>query len=120
MSSQVRLPIPMNWIFYRTPAGASPVARFLEKLDEDSFAAVNTQMNEVAMYGPRVARNLRGVAGLYEVRASLRGRLYRVIFSPESNSRLLALHAFQKHGQKTPQGDIETARSRHRRWRAGE
>jgi phage-related protein len=52
-------------------------------------------------------------AGLYEVRSSVDGNIYRVLFCLDGSTMVL-LHGFQKKSQKTPKADLELARRRMR------
>lgn len=49
--------------------------------------------------------------GLFEVRTSLDGNIYRVLFCLDGSTMVL-LHAFTKKAQKTPKPDIDIARKR--------
>jgi phage-related protein len=49
--------------------------------------------------------------GLYEVRSRLTGgRIARVLFYIDAQSRMVLLHGFIKKTQKTPEEDLELAR----------
>lgn len=52
--------------------------------------------------------------GLYEVRTSLAGNIYRVFFCIEGSSMVL-LHAFMKKTEKTPDSELEVARKRQKK-----
>ena len=52
--------------------------------------------------------------GLYEVRTSMDGNIYRVFFCIEGSTMVL-LHAFTKKTQKTPDGELEIARKRQKK-----
>jgi phage-related protein len=64
----------------------------------------------VALAGSRPLVGAFG-GGLYEVRTSLAGDIYRVFFCVTGDTMFL-LHGFQKKTQKTPQREIDTARTR--------
>lgn len=50
--------------------------------------------------------------GIYEVRTSLaQNRIARVLFYIDKNGRMVLLHGFVKKTQKTPNEDLELARS---------
>jgi phage-related protein len=53
------------------------------------------------------------VDGLFEVRTSLEGNIYRVMFCIEGSTIVLA-HGFTKKSQKTPKSNLELARKRQR------
>jgi phage-related protein len=50
-------------------------------------------------------------AGVTEIRVHTGGE-YRVIYVAKYIEAIYVLHAFEKHSQRTRQGDIELARSR--------
>ena len=52
-------------------------------------------------------------AGVMEIRVHAAGE-YRVIYVAKYIEAIYVLHAFEKHSQRTRQGDIELARSRFR------
>ena len=52
-------------------------------------------------------------AGVTEIRVHVAGE-YRVIYVAKYIEAIYVLHAFEKHSQRTRQGDIELARSRFR------
>jgi len=57
-------------------------------------------------------RQIKGVKGLWEVRAKLKGgRIARVFFSFDSSNMVL-LHGFEKKSRKTPQKAIDLATRR--------
>ena len=45
---------------------------------------------------------------------SPRGGAFRVIYVAKFSEAVYVLHAFQKKTRKTPKGDVELARTRHR------
>ena len=66
--------------------------------------------------GLRGARHLRGQ--LYEVRAQTAYAHYRLIFSQETRSVLLALIVYDKNTERTPRRVVELAQRRLADWRA--
>ena len=52
-------------------------------------------------------------ADVMEIRVHMGGE-YRVIYVAKYTEAVYVLHAFEKHSQRTRQGDIELARSRFR------
>jgi phage-related protein len=107
-----------QWRFYETAKGNSPVRRFLEGLADDDAAVVVVEMKAVQAQGLTAARHLDGE--IYEVRASGKDEIFRVLFAKEGRygQVLLALDGFTKKTQKTPPAHISLARRRLRDWRA--
>ena len=107
-----------RWRDYRTQAGERLVKRFLEGLSAEDRAEVVAAMVEVRTEGLRVARHLRGE--IYEVRAEGPRASMRVLFAKQGKKGrvLLALEAFEKKTQKTPDRLIRLAEKRLAEWRA--
>ena len=70
-----------RWRFYATAAGRSPVREFLDTLSDAQAAQMLAAMRVVAVSGLVEARHLRG--DVYEVRASIGGQAFRVLFASE-------------------------------------
>jgi len=68
--------------------------------------------------GMPVCKPLGG--GIYEVRSSLaQNRIARVLFYIDKRSRMVLLHGFIKKRQKTPQEDLELAKTNKRKHQMG-
>jgi phage-related protein len=107
----------LRWRFYETAGGQKPVATFIDHLSEADALAVHAQMARVRSEGTRAARHL--VEDLWEVRAAGEHRDYRVLFSQEGSGGrvLLAVAAFVKTTQKTPDSIIRISKRRRDDWR---
>lgn len=103
---------PRRWRFYATSSGRSAVRDFLDGLTEAQATQVLAAMRTVAELGLVEARHLRG--DIYEVRASIGGQAFRVLFANEGKRGqiLLALEAFEKKSQRTPPRTIALAETR--------
>lgn len=90
---------------------------FLMGLTSEHRAEVVSQMRKLRAQGTKAARHLRG--DIYEVRAFIDKVGYRVLFAEEGrySEVLLSLEAYQKHGQRTPDHEIDLAERRLRDWR---
>ena len=106
-------------VFYRTRGGAEVVRDWLRGLDEADRNAIGQDLMRVQYRWPvgmPLCRALGG--GLWEVRSSLpSNRIARVLFSVHQE-RIVALHAFIKKTQKTPDEDLALARRRKREFEA--
>ncbi len=100
--------------FYQTPSGNEPVRDWLRSLEKDVRQAIGTDVARAQIEWP-VGLPLVGSmgTGLYEVRTSLDGSIYRVLFYVDAGAMVL-LHGFQKKSQKTPKADLDVARQRMR------
>lgn len=107
-----------QWREYRTEGGGRPIHGFLMALDTDDRATVVAAMKDVQLRGLAAARHLH--EDIYEVRASGRDNIYRVLFATEGrfSQVLLSLEAFTKKSQKTPPAKIRLAERRLADWRA--
>lgn len=107
-----------RWRFYETGAGRRPVRGFLDGLSAIDAASVVEEMRAVARVGLRRARHLRG--DIYEVRANGEHATFRVLFATEGRRAqiLLALSAYAKTTQRTPDNTLTIAERRLADWRA--
>jgi phage-related protein len=107
-----------QWRFYKTEKGNCPVRDFLDGLSDDDAAEVVAEMKLVEDEGLKEARHLDGE--IYEVRASGKDVIYRILFAKEGRfgQVLLALDGFNKKTQKTPPAKIELAKRRLNDWRS--
>jgi phage-related protein len=100
-------------IFYRTEAGGEPVREWLKGLSPEDRKRIGEDIKTVEFgwpLGMPVCRPLGG--GVYEVRSSLaQNRIARVLFYIDKRARMVLLHGFVKKTQKTPQEDLELART---------
>lgn len=99
--------------FYRTDNGREPVRDWLRSLEIEDRKAIGEDIKDVEFSWPIGMPLVRSLGDdLWEVRSDLiRGRIARVIFCVQHGSMVL-LHGFMKKTQKTPQHDIDLARSR--------
>ena len=101
--------------FYKSYAGNEPVRAWLLGLSQDDRKTIGADV-QVIEYGWGIVsfNNIctKLEANLYEVRSNISDqRIARVIFCI-ANQKMILLHAFIKKSQKTPKGDLETARQR--------
>jgi phage-related protein len=102
--------------FYSTALGAEPVREWLWSLDDDDRKEIGETLRAVEFGWPMGMPICRPLGkGLYEVRITLKNRIARIFFVPRKDEMLL-LHAVIKKSQKTPETDLDIARSRHRQW----
>lgn len=101
--------------FYRSPSGQEPVRDWLRELSRKDRLTIGTDIKTVEYgwpIGMPTCRPLSG--GLWEVRSDLsHGRIARVIFMID-DARMILLVAFIKKTQKTPDDQLQLARSRKR------
>lgn len=102
--------------------GTSPVEGFLDSLDTKTRARFQWSMEQLRArkIGARepLVRHLEGEP--WELRVESRTNIYRVVYFCYTGRRIVFLHGFQGKTQKTPRGELEIARSRHRRFVARE
>lgn len=100
-------------IFFRTEAGGEPVRDWLKALSSGDRKRIGADIKTVEFgwpVGMPVCRPLGG--GIYEVRATLsQNRIARVLFYIDKNHRMVLLHGFIKKTRKTPDEDLELART---------
>jgi phage-related protein len=109
-------------IFFRTEAGGEPVRNWLRGLQlPDDRKRIGEAIKTVEFgwpIGMPVCRPLGD--GIYEVRTNLaQNRIARVLFYIDKKGRMVLLHGFIKKTQKTPDEDLEQARSNKTRHQRG-
>jgi phage-related protein len=98
--------------FYRAASGAEPARAWLLSLEADVRKKIGADVQRVRWRWP-VSKPLVDSfgKGLYEVRTTADGNIYRVLFCM-TESAMVLLHGFEKKTQKTPKAEIEQARRR--------
>ena len=101
--------------FYVDEDERVPVEEFLESLDARTRARFvwsieQLRVRNVTAREP-LARHLEG--DLWELREESRTNTYRVVYFFFTGRRIVLLHGFQKKTQRTPRGELETARRRY-------
>jgi phage-related protein len=101
-------------IFFRTEAGGEPVRDWLKGLpSRDDRKRIGEDIKTVEFgwpVGMPVCKPLGD--GIYEVRTRLvQNRIARVLFYIDKKGRMVLLHGFIKKTRKTPDDDLEMARS---------
>lgn len=109
-------------IFFRTEAGGEPVRNWLKGLPlPDDRKRIGEDIKTVEFgwpIGMPVCKSLGD--GLYEVRTSLaQHRIARVLFYIDRKGRMVLLHGFVKKTPKTPDEDMELARSNRKKHQRG-
>jgi phage-related protein len=98
--------------FYRTTSGNEPVREWLKSLPAEARVEIGSDIAQVQWRWPIGKPLVDGFGeGLFEVRTSWNGNIYRVLFCFASKTIVL-LHGFQKKSQKTPKADLDLARRR--------
>ena len=99
--------------FYGTDVGNEPVRKWLKSLDKRDRYAIGEDIKVVQFGWPIGMPLIRKLeSALWEVRTDLRGgRQARIIFTVEKGDMVI-LHGFLKYSQKTPKGELDTARQR--------
>jgi phage-related protein len=99
--------------FYRSRAGADLVRDWLKSLPAEDRQSLGRDLRLVELgwpIGMPLCRPLGG--GLWELRSSLSSnRTARVIFCA-AQGKMVLLHGFIKKTQKTPQSELDLARTR--------
>jgi phage-related protein len=102
--------------FYSTRNGREPVREWLKSLDRDECKRIGTDIAYVQFKWPIGKPRVDHLRGpIWEIRATLRSRIARVLFVVEGDE-LVLLHGFIKKNQKTPNEDIELAETRWKEW----
>lgn len=101
--------------FYKTKAGGEPVREWLQKLTKEERLMIGVDIKTVEYGWPIGMPTCRGMKdGLFEVRTTLPSKkIARVLFCIHEGSMVL-LHGFIKKTEKTPDADLDLARTRKR------
>lgn len=98
--------------FYRSVRGNEPVREWLKSLPAEVRKEVGSDIQQVQWRWPVGKPLVDGLGGgLFEVRTSLDGEIYRVLFCLDGSTMIL-LHGFQKKSQRTPKPDLDLGRKR--------
>ena len=109
-------------IFFRTAARGEPVREWLKGLPSpEDRKRIGEDIKTVEFgwpVGMPVSRPLGD--GIYEVRTNLvQNRIARVLFYIDKKGRMVLLHGFIKKTPKTPDEDLELARSNKKKHQRG-
>jgi len=99
-------------VFYRTELGNEPVRDWLKGLNRDDRKAIGQDV-KTAQYGWPLGMPLirKLEPGLWEIRSHIAQGIARILFTV-TDGVMVILHGFVKKSQKTPPGDLTTARQR--------
>lgn len=103
-------------VYYRDPAGREPVREFIDALDEDAQAAIDSQIDRLNLLSDELPHlpfpHSSQVEGeLRELRCHYGRRHFRVLYR-RSDRLLVLLHIFAKRTAKVPEREIAIARER--------
>ena len=101
--------------FYRTSTGKCPVEEFLDSLPDRHAQKVAWVLRLVEKFGiiPRqYFKKLVATEDLWEIRIQMGGNSYRLLGFFDGATLLILTSGFSKKQQKTPIGEIQTARQR--------
>jgi phage-related protein len=112
----IKLDPILNVLFFRTESDREPVREWLKGLDTQDMKTIGFDI-KTAQFGWPIGMPLirKLEKGLWEVRSNIKDGIARVIFTVDADTMVL-LHAFVKKTQATPQGELELARARKRRF----
>lgn len=106
-------------VFFRSSSGREPVREWLKALDAPDRLAVGQDLMRAQWRWPVGMPLCRAMGqGLWEIRTELpSNRIARVLLCPNEGV-LVALHAFIKKTQKTPDDELALARKRQKELRS--
>lgn len=108
-------------LFFRTEAGGEPVRDWLKTLSSEDRKRIGEDIKTAEFGWPIGMPVCRALGeGIYEVRTSLaQNRIARVLFYIDRKGRMVLLHGFIKKTRKTPDEDLELARTNKRKHQRG-
>lgn len=109
---------PTNVIYYLSPSGANPFAKFLDSLNKKQQAKILRLIIQIEEYGlisiiPHV-KKLSGTP-LWEIRILGKDNIRTIYIAPDLKT-VIILHGFIKKTQKTPSKELSIALKRYRDW----
>ena len=87
---------------------------FYQKQDEKvkgKIQYVFELIRQVEQVPEKFLKHLTGTNGLYEIRIKYKSNIYRVFCCFDEGQLVVLFHGFQKKTQKTPQNEIDKAKS---------
>jgi phage-related protein len=100
--------------FFVSALGNEPAREWIRAQEEEVRVAIGRNIRIVQRNWPIGMPLVRAFgSGLFEVRTTCRGDVYRVMFAVRERN-MFVLHAFQKKTRATPQADLEIARKRYK------
>lgn len=103
---------PLACRFFVSESGNEPVREWLKDLKPGARKEIGSDLHVVQWRWPIGKPLVDGLGhGLFELRSSNAGDIYRVFFCIV-DSTIVLLHAFQKKTQKTPKSDLNLAKKR--------
>ena len=98
--------------FFRAGSGNEPVREWLKSLPREERRLIGEDIKTVQFGWPLGMPLVRKLdKSLWEVRSRLTDHIARVIFTT-GKRRMILLHGFVKKSQKTPQEDLQLAKTR--------
>jgi phage-related protein len=108
-----RKPI-LSVAFFRTASGKEPVREWLKSLPREERRIIGEDIKTVQFGWPLGMPLVRKLdKSIWEVRSRLPDRIARMIFTA-TEGRMILLHGFIKKSQRTPEEDLELAKTRSR------
>lgn len=103
--------------FFRTSSGNEPVREWLKGMNREDRKMIGEDIKLVQFRWPLGMPLVRKMeAELWEVRSKLDNRKIARTFFSVKNKEMILLHGFIKKSRKTPQKEIELARTRKNQW----
>ena len=102
--------------FYNDTRGKSPIEEFLDQLKITHNVLWKQALNGIEKLRNRsyhkepLSKHLE--SGLWELRVKAGTDILRIIYTFRKNKIIILLHVFIKKRQRTPIGDLETAKKR--------
>jgi phage-related protein len=104
-------------IFYETESGATPVERFIRRLDNAAKSKVLAAMRHIEeddVIAPHLFSKMVSTDDLWEIRVRQSGNIYRLLCFFDGRTVVVVASGFKKKSQKTPSQEIKTAEARKR------
>jgi len=99
--------------FFEKENGTFPASEFINSLDDKMSAKIYRILSMIEQNGPELREPYSSHLddGIFEVRAKVASNITRVLYFFYVGKRVIATHGFTKKTQKTPPGEIQTAKA---------
>lgn len=103
-------------LFYKTESEREPVREWLKSLRLEDKKEIDQDIKTAQFGWPLGMPLIRKLEkDLWEVRSNINDGISRIFFTVEG-SEMILLHGFVKKSQTTPQGELDLARARKRKY----
>lgn len=107
----------MEFIFYKTIGGSSPVDKYLDSLDPKPRAFVEDSLRDMQDDTEKLFKHSKHLREkIYEIKLKFNTDDYRILYFFFDGRSIVLVSAFTKKTQKTPSRELKKAIKRYKDW----